>query len=378
MDADELQAFIVNAVQQGTQALSAQVEDLNNQVQALQQTSSGHQAPASQDDEPSHQSRDSHSDNDGEGEHDEPSVEEPSGTVVNVRVPTEHNLSGSHHSVIPQVGQETPLQPGMHSPFLIFPNPEKFTGKSTDSNEVENWIFAMDNLFVAQGNFLTEGQKLAYAVGFLTEGALTWWLAERISPDAPHTWTALKLALLSYFVSPVKVSDAKDKLLSLNQKSAEGISEYVTEFQRLLILAQISNETDKVYTFLRGLRRFTAGSVRMHKPNTLQEAIRLALEFEAAFKGIDSQRGFKRSNESGSIQPAGKRSKTNTGNRNGGGSMGRTRPFGFHRGDRKAQPQTVAERYQKTPAEIEALKRQNACFICGQKGHMAQACKSKN
>ena len=82
MDADELQAFIVNAVQQGTQALSAQVEDLNNQVQALQQTSSGHQAPASQDDEPSHQSRDSHSDNDGEGEHDEPSVEEPSGTVV--------------------------------------------------------------------------------------------------------------------------------------------------------------------------------------------------------------------------------------------------------------------------------------------------------
>ena len=55
MDADELQAFIVNAVQQGTQALSAQVEDLNNQVQALQQTSSGHQAPASQDDEPSHQ-----------------------------------------------------------------------------------------------------------------------------------------------------------------------------------------------------------------------------------------------------------------------------------------------------------------------------------
>ena len=82
---------------------------------------------------------------------------------------------------------------------------------------------------------MTESQKLAYAVVFLTKDALTWWLAERISPDAPHTWTALKLALLSYFVSPVKVSDAKDRLLSLNQKSAEGISEYVTEFQRLLI-----------------------------------------------------------------------------------------------------------------------------------------------
>jgi Ty3 transposon capsid-like protein len=298
--------------------------------------------------------------------------------MVNVRVPTEQNLSGSHHSVIPQVGQETPLQPAMHSPFLRFPKPEKFTGKFTDSNTVENWILAMDNLFVAQGNFLAESQKLAYAVGFLTEDALTWWLAEMISPDAPHTWTALKLALISYLISPVKVSDAKDRLLSLNQKSAEGISGYVTEFQRLLILAQISNETDKVYTFLCGLRRFTAGSVRMHRPNTLQEAIRLALEFEAAFKGSDSQRGCKRSNESGSIQPAGKCSKISTGNRNGGGSMGRIRPFGFHRGDRKAQPQTVAERYQKTPAEIEALKRQKARFACGQKSHMAQACKSKN
>jgi Retrotransposon gag protein len=171
----------------------------------------------------------------------------------------------------------------------------------------------MDNLFVAQGNFLNKSKKLAYAVGLLTEDALTWWLAERISPDAPHTWTALKIALLLYFVSPVKVSDAKDRLLSLNQKSVEGISEYVTEFQRLPILAQISNETDKVYTFLRGLRRFTAGSVRMHKPNTRQEAIRLALEFETAFKGSDSQRGLKRSNESGSHQPTGKSSKTNTG-----------------------------------------------------------------
>jgi hypothetical protein len=70
--------------------------------------------------------------------------------------------------VIPQVGQETHLQPAIHSPFLRIPKPEKFTGKFTDSNEVENWIFAMDNLFVAQGNFLAESQKLAYAVGFVS------------------------------------------------------------------------------------------------------------------------------------------------------------------------------------------------------------------
>jgi hypothetical protein len=100
--------------------------------------SSGHQAPASQDDQPSHQTRDSGSGDDGEGENDEPSVEEPSGTMVNVRVPTEQNISNSHDSVIPQVGQETPLQLSRHSTFLRLPKPDKFTGKSTDSNEVEN------------------------------------------------------------------------------------------------------------------------------------------------------------------------------------------------------------------------------------------------
>jgi hypothetical protein len=150
--------------------------------------------------------------------------------VVNARVPTEKNLSGSHHSVITQAGQETPLQPTMHSPFLRFPKPEKLTGKSTDLNEVENWIFAMDNLFVAQGNFLTESQKMAYAVGLLAEDALNRWLVEKITPNAPQTLTSLKLAFLSCFISPFKVSDAKDQLLSLNQNCAEGICESVTKF----------------------------------------------------------------------------------------------------------------------------------------------------
>jgi hypothetical protein len=121
----------------------------------------------------------------------------------------------------------------MHSPFLRFLKPEKSTGKSTDSNEVEKWIVVMDNLVVAQGNILTESQKLASAVGFLTEDASTWWLAERISPDAPYTRTALKLALLPYFVPPVNISDAKDMLLSLNQKSEEGISKLLNRIPKV-------------------------------------------------------------------------------------------------------------------------------------------------
>jgi hypothetical protein len=56
--------------------------------------------------------------------------------MVNARVPTEQTLAGSHHSVITQVVQETPLQPTMHSPFLRFLKPGKFTGNSADWNEI--------------------------------------------------------------------------------------------------------------------------------------------------------------------------------------------------------------------------------------------------
>jgi hypothetical protein len=61
--------------------------------------------------------------------------------VVNGKVPTEQNLAGSHHTVITQVGQETPLQPTIHSPFLRFPKQDTFTGKTHGLEFVERFDF---------------------------------------------------------------------------------------------------------------------------------------------------------------------------------------------------------------------------------------------
>jgi hypothetical protein len=56
-------------------------------------------------------------------------------------------------------------------------------------------------------------------------------------------------------------------------------------------MAQITNESDKVYASIRGLWRFTAGSVRLHKPSPFIEAMSLAAEFEGAFKGDSAPKG---------------------------------------------------------------------------------------
>jgi Retrotransposon gag protein len=107
-------------------------------------------------------------------------------------------------------------------------------------------FFAMDNIFVACGAALTYSQQLVYAVDYYIEDALAWCQAVRCSQDSPKSWSALKLSMLEYFISPMKVSEAKGKLLALTQKGAEGINEYVARFRRLLIIAQITNESDKV------------------------------------------------------------------------------------------------------------------------------------
>jgi Retrotransposon gag protein len=229
MDSDELAAVVQQALRQGTQALMAQIEKLQEQVNALQGQT---QDPSGHTDDDS-----SHSEQSGESE---PEVEEPSNLLVTAHA----SASSAAPPVNSHDGQTAFLAPGHQQRVTLpsslkMPKPERFSGKSTDENEIENWIFAMDNLFVACGAALNDYQQLAYAVGYLIEDALAWWQAVRCSQDSPKSWSGLNLAMLEYFVSPTKVSDAKDELLALTQKGAEGINEYIARFQRLLIMAQI-------------------------------------------------------------------------------------------------------------------------------------------
>jgi hypothetical protein len=63
-------------------------------------------------------------------------VEELPGTMIKESPATPRNHYSSHLTVSHQVVQELPLKPTMHSKSVRFPKPEKFMGKSTDSNEV--------------------------------------------------------------------------------------------------------------------------------------------------------------------------------------------------------------------------------------------------
>jgi hypothetical protein len=104
MDSDELAAIVQQALQQGTQALVAQIEQLQEQVNALQ---GQNQNPSEHVDDGS-----SHSKQSGDSE---PEVEEPANQLVTAHA----SVSGAAPPVNSHDGQTAFLAPGHRQPVTL-------------------------------------------------------------------------------------------------------------------------------------------------------------------------------------------------------------------------------------------------------------------
>jgi hypothetical protein len=335
MDPEEIEQLIANAVERGQQTLTQQMQEQAAtiaQLQAqLQDNNSDHQQ---------HQQQ----------------LDHTSGTAEVAHTQTNPN---------PLPRQSTSLK---------LPKPEKFTGKRSD--DVANWIFSMSNLFAVQT--LTETEKLVYAISFLTEEALSWWQVARENGQI-NTWVSLKDAMIAYFESPTKTRDAKNKLYDLSQTGGpEGFDAYMAAFQQLLIQTKIKDEDDKIHLFVRGLRPFVSGLVGLQHPSTVTEAMAHAAKIESSYKRPPT------SKKTGSMTPfesSGNGKKLSTpSSRNGrlGGGINKQQKLNVDsskrssKGSNKFSLQMLAERYKKSAAEIEVMRKQRQCFVCGEKGHSAQ------
>jgi hypothetical protein len=336
MDPAEIERLIANSVEQVQQTLTQQVQEQAATIAQLQD-----QLQVNNNGRQQHQQR----------------LDQASGTTELVKAQS----------------NPTPL-PGQQSTSLRFPKPDKFTGKRSD--DIANWIFSMDNLFAVQT--LPETQKVVYAVSFLTEEALSWWQVARENGQI-NTWDSLKSAMLAYFESPTKVRDAKNKLYDLSQiGGSEGFDAYMAAFQKLLLQAKLRDEDDKIHLFIRGLRPFVSGLVGLQHPSTLTEAIAQAAKIESSYKRVPTS---KKNGSAVPFQSGGKGYKSSDpSSRNGrfGGRSNKRQKLNVDpskqssKGSDKFSFQTLAERYKKSPVELEAMRKQRQCFVSGEKGHTAQ------
>ncbi|GKC16923.1 reverse transcriptase domain-containing protein [Tanacetum coccineum] len=120
--------------------------------------------------------------------------------------------------------------------------------------------------------------KVTFAIGTLTDDALSWWnaYAQPIRIDRANriTWTELIRLLTNKYCPQTEVRKMEDELYNLIVKGND-LKTYIRRFQELAVLCpnMVPNTEKPLEAFIGGLPRSIKGNVTASKPQTLEEAI---------------------------------------------------------------------------------------------------------
>ncbi|GKF15118.1 reverse transcriptase domain-containing protein, partial [Tanacetum coccineum] len=126
-----------------------------------------------------------------------------------------------------------------------------------------------------------EENKVTFAIGTLTDDALSWWNAYAqpmgIVQANQITWTELKRLLTNKYCPRTEIRKMEEELYNLIVKGND-LKPYVRRFQELTVLCpnMVPNNKKLLEAFIRGLPRSIEGNITASKPQTLEEAINIA------------------------------------------------------------------------------------------------------
>nr|GEW31800.1 reverse transcriptase domain-containing protein [Tanacetum cinerariifolium] len=127
----------------------------------------------------------------------------------------------------------------------------------------------------------TEGCKVKFATGTLTEEALSWWnsFAQPIGIKEAYklSWVEFKKILIKKYCPRIEVHKMEIKFSHLTVKGND-LKTYVRRFQELATLCptMVSDSEKMMEAFIGGLPRSIKGTIAASKPQTLDEAINIA------------------------------------------------------------------------------------------------------
>ncbi|GKF30388.1 reverse transcriptase domain-containing protein [Tanacetum coccineum] len=119
-----------------------------------------------------------------------------------------------------------------------------------------------------------EENKVTFAIGTLTDDALSWWNAytQPMGVDQANqiTWTELKRLLTNKYCPRTKFRMMEDELYNLTVEG-NNLKPYVRRFQELAVLCpnMLPNTEKLLQAFIGGLPRSIEGNVTALKPQTL-------------------------------------------------------------------------------------------------------------
>nr|GEW46180.1 reverse transcriptase domain-containing protein [Tanacetum cinerariifolium] len=127
----------------------------------------------------------------------------------------------------------------------------------------------------------TKENKVTFAIGTLTDDALSWWNAYaqpiRIEQANKTTWIELKILLTNKYCPRNEVKKMENKFYNLILKGND-LKTYIIRLQELVVLCpnMVPNTEKIIEVFIEGLPLIIEGTVTGSKPQTLEEAINIA------------------------------------------------------------------------------------------------------
>ena len=237
-----------------------------------------------------------------------------------------------------------------------------------ENENVQTWLFQVDQVFKAKK--IEPRQSIYYVVACLKEAALHWYQnqVERAhDEDAFDNLNDFAQAIREAFQPPHYQQILRRQLRGLRQK--DSVQKYVYEFRNLIGQIEGMGELDQVMHFIDGLKQATKVEVNYKSPNTLEEAIHAAIAYDTARFGparvyLPNTQGYQ-----------GARTKPHHHRDDGG-----VRPMELDQaqGNRAGGQPNRGPRNQRTPAELETLRREGKCFHCREQGHLSRNCPRKN
>lgn len=121
---------------------------------------------------------------------------------------------------------------------------------------------------------------VSYGVTLLRDRAQKWWNQLLQKKEESTTWESFKIDLEFTFKPSYSEHAARDRLASIKQ--ARSVTEYVDEFQDILLDLPRVSDDEALDRFVRGLKDDVRIHVMTKDPRSLEEAIRFTIAYDSA------------------------------------------------------------------------------------------------
>ena len=223
------------------------------------------------------------------------------------------------------------------------------TFHGTETENVVSWLAQIENVFRGE-RVLDDERRIAFAVSSLHDAAFEWYRYQTRLRDFP-SWSFFVEELKRAFLPPNHQHIFRRQLKACRQTGT--VQDYVYRFRSILGQIEAMDELDQVAHFIDGLKQQTALEIQYRCPDTLEDAITIAIMFDSARFGNSNNR-LRGQN------PIGVR-------------HGFPRP---HRGSR-SMPSPMKLDAMAAPTCRQTAIKNRLCFRCNQPGHISRDCPNR-